>query len=253
VPVLMYHRVGPARGPWEKRYCIQPGDFQNHIQALQNAGYVAVSLEAFSAWLSGERGLPKGALLVTFDDGFMGVHDHAAPILAAQGWPATMFLVSGLVGGRDEWSLREHPEGKTYPLMGWPEVRALGEAGWDFGSHSVSHGDLTTLDDDALTSQLQVSRQAIAEALGKPVSAMAYPYGRHDDRVCAAAQAAGYSLAFSTRSGFNRAGENPLSIRRLEITGADSPSALLRKIRLGSNDGSLAGMARYYASRILAR
>lgn len=249
----MYHRVGPAKGPWEERYCIQPEDFRKHMGALHKAGYKAVSLSAFTAWLGGEQGLPQGALLITFDDGFMGVHDHAAPILAALGWPATMFLVSGLVGGRDEWSLREHPDGKTYPLMDWPEIRAMGKEGWDFGSHSVSHGDLTTLDDDALKIQLEVSRQSIAEALGKPVRAMAYPYGRHDDRVCAAARASGYALAFSTRSGFNRPGENPLSIRRLEITGTDSPSALLRKIRLGSNDGSLAGLARYYTSRILAR
>ena len=82
---------------------------------------------------------------------------------------------------------------------------------------------------------------------------LAYPYGRYDDRVLCAAQAAGYRSAFSVQPGFNRRGIDRFRLRRLDVFGTDSAAALRRKITLGSNDGSLTHSLRYAGNRILAR
>jgi len=55
----------------------------------------------------------------------------------------------------------------------------------------------------------------------------------------------------SFESGFNRPGENAYQIRRLDVFGSDTPAMLLRKIRLGTNDGSLTQLIYYYLRRIL--
>lgn len=94
IPILMYHRVGE---PDHARdiYCIRPERFSAQMRALAKAGYQDVSIEDFDAWFRGTRLLPKGAFVGTFDDGFSGVHDFAAPVLKELGglqpcswWPA---------------------------------------------------------------------------------------------------------------------------------------------------------------------
>jgi len=68
--------------------------------------------------------------------------------------------------------------------------------------------------------------------------------------VVAAVRAAGYRAAFSVQPGFNRRNVDRYRIRRLDVFGQDSPRELLRKIRFGSNDGSLATIGRYYWNRL---
>jgi peptidoglycan/xylan/chitin deacetylase (PgdA/CDA1 family) len=85
------------------------------------------------------------------------------------------------------------------------------------------------------------------------VDFLAYPYGHYDDRVLNAARAAGYRAAFSVQPGFNRRDVDRFRLRRLDVFGTDTARALVRKITLGSNDGSLGNWLGYGANRLLAR
>jgi peptidoglycan/xylan/chitin deacetylase (PgdA/CDA1 family) len=125
--------------------------------------------------------------------------------------------------------------------------------GFSFQSHSRCHVDLTQLDDGQLTEELAGSRSDIEQLLGAPVRHLAFPYGQFDARVQQAARLAGYGFAFSTKPGFNRPGRDAFEVLRLEVEGGDSAAALMRKVRLGSNDGSVAGAVRYALSRVPAR
>lgn len=253
VPVLMYHRVGEAHNDWERKYCVSPQRFSNHMRTLTRAGWRAVSIEDFFAWLDGRAELPEQSFLLTFDDGFLGVHEHAAPVLTALGWPATVFLVSQLIGQRDAWCEAHNPSGVTYPLMNASHIHELRGQGFSFHSHTRSHADLPTLGDQQLHDQLAGARADLQALLGEAVPYLAYPYGHYDDRVLQAAQAAGYLAAFSVQPGFNRRNVDRFRLRRLDVFGTDSAVALRRKITLGSNDGSLGHSMRYGANRVLAR
>ena len=253
VPALMYHRVGHAGNAWEARYAISAAEFARHMAALRDAGYQAVTIEALVAWLEGGAALPEGAFLLTFDDGFQGVGEHALPVLERLGWPFTVFLVSDLIGGQDVWTRTSNPDGSTYPLLDVDEIRDMQGRGCTFHSHTRSHASLPKLDDAALADQLAGSRQALAQLLGQEVSYIAYPFGHVDDRVVAATRAAGYRAAFATQPGFNRRDVDRFRIRRLDVYGTDSAAMLLRKIHLGSNDGSLGHALRYYVDRLLSR
>jgi peptidoglycan/xylan/chitin deacetylase (PgdA/CDA1 family) len=251
--VLIYHRMGHAESDSERRYCVSPELFAAHMRALAGAGERACPVTEFCAWLRGERALPEGSFVLTFDDGFLGVHEHAMPVLEELGWPATVFLVSGLVGGRNEWAPDDDLSRKRYPLLARPQILEMSRRGFAFQSHTRSHPDLTRLPADRLSEELSGSRRDLEDLVGEPAFCLAYPYGRYDDRVVDAVEAAGYQNAFSTESGFNRPAADPYRLRRLEVFGTDSAANLLRKLRLGSNDGSLAAAARYYAGRLGSR
>jgi peptidoglycan/xylan/chitin deacetylase (PgdA/CDA1 family) len=253
VPILMYHRVGERHNDWEARYGITPDSFAAHMQALADKGYQAVDIDALTAWLEGGPALPHGAMLITFDDGFRGVREHALPVLERLGWPFTVFLVSDLIGDQDVWTRASNPSGMTYPLLNAEEIRDMQHRGVSFHSHTRNHPSLPSLDDEQLAEQLAGSRHALATLLGHDVPYIAYPFGHVDERVEAATRAAGYRAAFSTQPGFNRRDVNPYRIRRLDVFGTDTAGMLLRKLRFGSNDGSLGHAVRYYLDRVASR
>ncbi|HWZ71135.1 MAG TPA: polysaccharide deacetylase family protein [Casimicrobiaceae bacterium] len=253
VIVLMYHRVGLARNAWEGRYAISPGRFEAHMLALARNGLHAVSVESLSDWLDGGAPLATGAFVLTFDDGFRDVRLHALPVLERLRWPFTVFLVSSLIGKEDFWTRASNPDGATYPLLNAEEILDMQRRGVSCQSHSSSHPSLPSLDDDRLASELVESRAALRQMLGQPVDYFAYPYGHLDERVVAATRSAGYRAAFSTQPGFNRRGADRFRIRRIDVYGTDTPGMLMRKVRLGSNDGSVSSLARYYLARARAR
>ena len=253
IPVLMYHRVGTAHNEWESRYCIPQDQFAKHMHHLAKRGMRACSLTDFFAWLEQKQTLPEGSFLLTFDDGFMGVYEHAAPVLQALNWPATVFLVSRLIGKRDEWTQIQNPSGATFPLLAKEHIREMRQSVFEFHSHTRLHPDLTALSEHELTEELAGSRQDLEDLLGEKVRYLAYPYGRLNEHVLDATRAAGYEAAFSTQSGFNRHDVDPFQIRRLDIFGTDTANMLSRKIFFGSNDGSWLQTYRYYKNRIANR
>lgn len=253
VLVLMYHRVGEARNAWEARYAIGASRFAEHMRALQAAGFRAVEAAALVDWLDGGTSLPSRSFVLTFDDGFRGVKEHALQVLQPLGWPFTVFLVSGLVGQQDLWTRSANPDGVTYPLLSATEIIEMQRAGVAFHSHTRSHASLPALDDQQLATELAGSRAELKALLGTPVDLLAYPFGHVDERVARAAKQAGYRAAFSTQPGFNRRDVDRHRIRRIDVYGTDTSSQLLRKVKLGTNDGSLANLARYFWGRARSR
>ena len=253
IPVLMYHRIGEALNEWEQKYCISPDNFTAHMRALADKGYKACSANDFFDWLMGTTQLPDKSLLITFDDGYLGVFEHGLPVLKALEWPAAMFLVSGLIGKNDSWCQRENPSQETYPLMGVEEILTMRTQGFSFYSHSRSHPDLSQHEVSELTDELKGSREDLEQLLDDPIDYIAYPYGRYNDLVLESVKKAGYQAAFSEQPGFNRPGVDPYRIRRIDVFGTDSPAMLIRKVSLGTNDGSWQHTLRYYFSRIFAK
>ncbi len=90
--------------------------------------------------------------------------------------------------------------------MGWDDLGSLCERGWEIGSHTRTHPHLSTLDSDTLRLELEESRQECEHALGRPCESIAYPYGDVDDRVAAAARAAGYAAGAALSSRLERLG-----------------------------------------------
>lgn len=100
------------------------------------------------------------------------------------------------------------------PTLDWEGARALTKHGFTLGAHTVSHAHLPLESDRALERELRVPRERFAEKLGLTPTALAYPAGRYDARVVAAARQAGYTIAVTTEDRANRAGADPLLLGR---------------------------------------
>jgi peptidoglycan/xylan/chitin deacetylase (PgdA/CDA1 family) len=74
-----------------------PDLFERHLDHLCRKSS-PISLDDLLAFLSGGRGLPERAVLITFDDGHPSVHSVARPLLRERGLPGVAFVVAGLIG-----------------------------------------------------------------------------------------------------------------------------------------------------------
>lgn len=251
VPVLMYHRIGEPAFAGDNKYSITAQRFQEHMAALKSAGWVCQSLDDFLDWSRGRTTLPIKSFVLTFDDGYESVHTYATPILKRFGWRATMFIVTDLIGGEDEW-MRVF-SANSQRLLSGDQITEMIKEGWSIGSHAAIHSDLTALSDTELHDVLIRSRKKLTHLTGRPCCCVAYPYGRHCERVKKTAMKAGYIAAFSVQPGFNRPAQDVFSLRRIDVFGTDSATNLLRKVRFGGNDGSISTMLSYYSGRLLSR
>lgn len=248
--ILMYHLVDTPRSAQEHRFCTPPAEFARQMDHLA-AEYTPVALEELMRCVAGERPWPSRAVHVTFDDGFAGVLEHAAPVLAARSIPATLFAVSDRLGRSNDWMTRRgFPE---RALLSAAQLRELQSAGFTIGSHTKTHARLTELERERVADEVASSKAVLEDALGREVAYFAYPYGLMNDSVRRAVVDAGYLAACSTVPGFNRLGEDAFRMRRIDVFGTDRLWQFRQKLRFGRNESSRFFGLRYYAARLGAR
>jgi peptidoglycan/xylan/chitin deacetylase (PgdA/CDA1 family) len=111
------------------------------------------------------------------------------------------------------------------------DVRALAEASCTVGFHTFRHEVLPALPDAQLERALREGREALEAAAGTPVELIAYPHGKADDRVAAAAQSAGFAFGFTTARGAVTADTDALRIPRT-VADLSASSLALRLARV---------------------
>jgi peptidoglycan/xylan/chitin deacetylase (PgdA/CDA1 family) len=213
----MWHVVAqPRPGTPYPDLWVSPAQFHAQIAALRSAGFTAVTMgELWRAW-HGTGRLPSRPVVLSFDDGDISHLTHAAPVLADAGWPGVLNLAVNHLG----------PKG----LPRWAARRLLKD-GWEIGSHTVDHLDLTTLDDGALADQLTRSRKLIRARLGVTPRFFCYPAGRNDDRVRAAVAQAGYAAATTTVPGIAGPTGDPFLLPRIRVGPETAPATLVQQAR----------------------
>ena len=114
-------------------------------------------------------------------------------------------------------------------------------AGWEVGAHTLTHPDLTTVDDAGLQREIAGSRTLLQDRLHLPVNAFCYPAGRNDARVRAAVRAAGFKTATTVDPGIARPGDDPFALPRIRVNGTDSPQTVLEHVRTGAGASGSGG------------
>jgi peptidoglycan/xylan/chitin deacetylase (PgdA/CDA1 family) len=130
----------------------------------------------------------EDAVALTFDDGFRNFATHAQPLLQERALPATIFVVSDVVGGSNAWGGREVPGIPTLPLMDWPDLHAARDAGFEIGAHTRSHPWLTTLSPAQLEDETAGCVERLRAELGQRPDRFAYPYGDVNESVARVAR-----------------------------------------------------------------
>jgi peptidoglycan/xylan/chitin deacetylase (PgdA/CDA1 family) len=84
------------------------------------------------------------------------------------------------------------------------------------GFHTVDHHPLTRLDDEQLIRALSKGRAELTDIAAHPVDTIAYPYGRYDSRVIAAARKCGFAIGVTCEPKAVTPGTDPLAMGRYE-------------------------------------
>lgn len=146
---------------------------------------------------------------LTFDDGPGQDTQRLLQILADKHVSATFFLVGRNVEAR-------------------PEVaRATAEAGHLLANHTWDHPQLTTLDDEAVRSELERTQDVIASATGQTPDVLRPPYGDVDDRVRSIATRTGLRVVLWNLDTEDWRTKSTEETRRRAVSGAQPGSVVL--------------------------
>ena len=221
--ILCYHGVGrPERLEDDPDFLLVPLErFRAQVEILRAAGFEFVTVAELAARARGGEP-PPGLVALSFDDGMRDNHAVVLPLLQEYGIPATVYVVSGIIGKPNPWM----SPGAGERMMTAEELRELAAAGIELGAHTVTHPDLSELDRDACLREMVESREEIERLTGAEVSTFAYPFCTYGPAALEAAREAGFRAAVTC---WGRGSWAPLEMKRQMITGADGmPSFLLK-------------------------
>lgn len=233
VRVLAYHAMSslPAGTVFEP-YGVPPAQLGQQLDQLMQAGYHFLGIDEFLRYLDAGAGVPRGALLVTFDDAYADL-TSAIPVLRERGIAAIVFVVSSRIGGTNEWD--QAIGAPRLQLLDADGLKELARNGFEIGLHSRTHPFLTQLTDMDLADEAGGGCEELErQGLGRP-RCFAYPYGENDQRVQEAVRSAGMRAAFTVEPGRVQTGRDPFAIPRFEIHNGDVGWRLRLKLAAGEH------------------
>lgn len=221
--ILGGHGIGTLPEALDPHHlCVPASRFRAQVELLLAAGFEFVTVRELVERRTGAAS-PRGLAALSFDDGMGDNFSVLLPLLQEYRLPATVYVVTGLVGRPNPWL----GTAARARMMTAGELRELAAAGLELGAHTVTHRDLSALDLETCRQEVETSRAVVRELIGQAVDTFAYPYCRHGPAALEAVRGAGFSAAVS---GEGRGNAGRFTLERAMITGVDGPASFLAKL-----------------------
>ena len=229
LPVLLFHHVGPLLPGASPGLTVSPAKFLDIVQWLISHGYTGISPSQWLAWLRSGEPLPERPILLTFDDALADLAEHAFPVLQKHGFSAGVYVVTQQVGGTNEWA---DIGAGLHRCLSAAQIRDWSRQGIEFGAHTRTHADLTSLSTRRLEEEVGGSRKELEDILGQPAPTFAYPFGYLNEAVVDCVRRH-FDLAFSCIEGVNTLATDPHLVQRTMALPSDFGLDLALRTRLG--------------------
>ena len=162
VPVLMYHAVSDDLwGYWD--LFVSPQTIEEELLYLQENGFETIWFEDLSHIEDYEK-----PVILTFDDGYDDNYTELFPLLQKYNAKATIFVIPKAIG--------------TPHKMTAEQIYELSQSGLvSIQSHTYSHGNLSTMDEETLVFEMEESQKYLAALTGQVPYAVCYPEGTRSE------------------------------------------------------------------------
>ena len=205
LPTLMYHHIQDKVSAKEKNQLaltVETETFRSQMEYLKAKGYRTLGMDALIAFFDREVPVPKGSVLLTFDDGYDDFYKNALPVLNALGLKATVFVSTGLM---------DNPG-----YLSWEEISQANPAAYLFANHTWSHKNMQTAKDkvefEIGTADIQLSEKG----LNNP-KVFAFTYGLVSDYAKKYLEELEYKLAFGTKGGSTLCKKQRFELPRVRV------------------------------------
>jgi len=210
LPVLVFHRVVEEipDGPLYDIHFTRE-NLDRLMRSIRKMGYETIHFEDLSA-----RPIPRKPIILTFDDGYEDNYLHLLPLLQKHGMKAVIYLLGDRTIPHNIWDI---PKGAPkVQLMTNDQILEMAKSGWvEFGSHSMTHVDLTQLPPDEMEREIRDCKSSLEGLLGKPVISFAYPFGRFNESVKRGVSEAGYLFGIAVEWSPDDFSDDLMEIRRI--------------------------------------
>ncbi|MBE2897916.1 polysaccharide deacetylase family protein [Pasteurellaceae bacterium 20609_3] len=234
VPVLTYHHL--LKEQENTRFqrtstTTSVRAFKHQMQLIKSLGYRTISLYDLEGYLQASENLPDKVVVLTFDDGLESVHRYAYPILKALDMRAVIFMITSRIKYTPQKWDPEHLQ-----FINRKDLRKMQDV-FDVQSHTHFLHRYSKLrpvifqrNYHNIFMDFKRARQ-ILHAFNPRADYLAYPFGAHTETARQAARDLGIRMAFTTKIGKVRFGDDPYQLKRLYLMKNDSDSYILEKLR----------------------
>jgi peptidoglycan/xylan/chitin deacetylase (PgdA/CDA1 family) len=212
VPILVYHRFGPAV---KDAMTVRTATLRGQLDYLRAHHHPVIPLRLLVGYLRGQAPAPpRGAVVITVDDGHASVFTEMRPIVSGYQIPVTLFIYPSAVSNA------------SY-AMTWAQLDQLRQTGlFDIESHTYWHPNFKVerrrLSPAAfrifVARQFSGARTALHDRLGVDADLLAWPFGIYDDDLIDMAREAGYVAGFTIERRLVSPGDPVMALPRILVT-----------------------------------
>ena len=203
IPIILYHHI--AVSPINSDYYVPPEHFEEQLKLLHDWGYATITTQMLVDAIHKGIALPPRPILITFDDGDQSIYNSAFPVMQKYGFTGAAYIVYYYMN--------------TQGFMTADQVKQLADAGWEIGSHSLTHINLP-LNPERQRNEVVESRKDLQAELGVPILTFAYPFGELDGPTVDYVHFAGYIAAMGLGPTVEQGVGNLFNLQRRNIKGS---------------------------------
>ena len=222
--ILMYHSIGEhIKNEKHNKWRVKTNDFEKQMNWFYKNNWKSFTI---SELVKLDK-IPEKSFVVTFDDGYEDNYLKAFSILKKYSFKATIYLVPNQK--TNHWE--EKNTSVLSNLLKEKQILEMQNSGLiEFGSHTLSHVNLSTINDEQLLNELKKSKEEVEKITNKECEAFAYPYGKFDDKIVQAVKNVGYKNATVVKRGLFEQNDDVFTIKRVGILGTESFVDFLLKV-----------------------
>lgn len=212
--ILAYHRINP----WHKEdpLTVSPENFKKQMLYLISKNFDFLQMKTY---ITLKKNICK-KIVLTFDDGFADNFWFALEIFKKFDIKPLIFLVVNFINTTKIFSRYNDIEKDRF--LNWNEINEMLKIGIEFGSHTLTHPDLTKIPEKIAKKEIFTSKKIIEDKTGKEVKFFCYPYGKFNEKIIDLVEMAGYEGAVVTPKRNQKIPTTKFTMKRTGIYGHNS-------------------------------